>query len=278
MWSLLPLPLVLQQTVLEYAVSHAQLLFCILDTLGCRNVREIKRWCFSNCPCLMESCFPGVFYAARLWSKQTGMSDADITAYWRSIRAECQDIWQREQALEPSEFQWTPRLSSDTTFVSSFGFYDDEGDTIDVDDCVVALMALAVLSRQYRLDAASGRWTICADCVHLYAAHYWGASYFPPLQLDFDAVETIWSLLALLSPLFAAVQAKLRKCKNAKRFRHPVLTHAWVPRQDDATSECISLARVFSELQTPVPSARQRVAQLRLVLERAKFSETLHRT
>lgn len=69
--NLLDFPLPIQGIIFDYLLTGEDICRYVLDIVGNYNFVQVKKWCFQNCPCTIENCFPGIFAAAEKFIQLT---------------------------------------------------------------------------------------------------------------------------------------------------------------------------------------------------------------
>jgi hypothetical protein len=231
--------------VLEYAFDR-DILYCEMVTiLGNGNFSKIKQWCFKQCPCAIDRCFPGIFYASRMFKKL--FPDISRCNYWDQIKISAIEFFKADDNYNDQNNgnnNYKEKLL-DAKFID-IQQYDDEDECINVSDFTVLLMAIVWINNQVDYN-----WQLNNSSRQFVAKHYWGPSYFPVLNIMFHKIQNLWAILSFIKSDLIKISHKTKKSMDNKYFKHPRRRRYKISRQNKI-EECYKM-QMFNGIGRHLP-------------------------
>lgn len=244
-----------EKIIYEYTINFYSISRLVLELVGPATVRRVKLWTFSNCPCLIESAFPGIFYFSRLLSDSSNRNRNETHQYYDHHKSDFQQIWHfdeeyssglpLEERLRVSRNNYHYHEGKNYT-----SYYDCENEWIDVDDSVLALLIVVYMSANINYNPLEReQWKYSSNGVTPVTEHYWGTSIFSLPRINFDHVETIFRIFSsnLFQNLFQNPINQSDLDEDNKKFRHPVFPEIWIDKKP-FNSTAIPISQVLQTI------------------------------
>lgn len=229
---------------LEYAYREIMKILCRMGAL------EIKRWCFGPCPCLLEKCFPGIFFASQLLSDL--LPHVKPREYF-TLPRDKDELEQRlnvnSTGIEFSDYVDTYSVDQVKPMLRFGDYYYDECEKIDVSDFTIAILGIVYMNATIIFDPSTRIRFNIRNLVMPGVEHYWGVIPFPALTIDYGDYEYMLYITSYIMKDLQKIADQLIKHSIYDVFAHPV--NRMVIRKQDRNESNEQLIPKYLTIKVP---------------------------